>query len=107
MSGDWSNPTSPDVVGSEKLPPMSIPEMMEMARATGNGLLEWVQKVRPEDTVEVDWDGQPRAVPKTILLLQVIEHAHEHREQVKSILTLMGIEPPDLQGWEYFDAMDR
>jgi len=45
----------------------------------------------------------PRNVPKTILLTQVINHATEHREQIKAILTELGIEPPDLQGWSYFE----
>jgi uncharacterized damage-inducible protein DinB len=63
--------------------------------------------VHADDTVTVDWDGTPREVPKTILLTQVINHATEHREQIKAIMTQLGIEPPDLQGWAYFDEMDR
>jgi len=87
--------------------PMTIAGMMDALRTTGEGLIEWAGKVQAEDTVEIDWDGTPREVPKTILLTQAINHASEHREQVKAILTEMGIEPPDLQGWEYFDELDR
>lgn len=89
----------------EHEPPMTFAEMIDSARATGSGFIEWVSKVKAEDTVEVDWDGTPRDVPKTIILTQVINHATEHREQVKAILTEMGIEPPDLQGWSYFDEL--
>jgi uncharacterized damage-inducible protein DinB len=85
---------------------MTIPEMMESMRATGSGLIEWAVKVQAEDTVQLDWDGTLREVPKTIILAQVINHATEHREQVKAILTQLGIEPPDLQGWAYFDNLD-
>jgi uncharacterized damage-inducible protein DinB len=46
-------------------------------------------------------------VPKTILLTQVINHATEHREQIKAILTESGIQPPDLQCWAYFDEADQ
>lgn len=84
-------------------PPMSIAEMTESLRASGSGLIEWAPKVGVGDTVEVDWDGTPRRVPKSIILIQAINHATEHREQVKAILTELGIEPPDLSGWEYFD----
>jgi uncharacterized damage-inducible protein DinB len=87
-------------------PPMTMEEMADSLRATGAGLIEWVPKVRAEDTVQVDWEGTPRDVPKTILVTQVINHATEHREQIKAILTELGIEPPDLQGWVYFDETD-
>jgi len=36
----------------------------------------------------------------------VINHATEHREQIKAIMTGLGIEPPDLQGWAYFEQQD-
>jgi uncharacterized damage-inducible protein DinB len=85
--------------------PVTIAEMMDALRATGRGLIEWAPKVQAEDTVQVDWDGTPRDVPKTILLTQAINHATEHREQVKATLTQLGIEPPDLQAWSYFDEL--
>jgi uncharacterized damage-inducible protein DinB len=87
--------------------PMTFPEMADSLRTTGAGLIEWASKVQADDTVKVDWDGTPRDVPKTILLTQVINHATEHREQIKATLTELGIEPPDLQGWQYFDEMDK
>lgn len=87
----------------EDAPPMTLAEIIEALRTTGTGLIEWAGKVQAQDMVEIDWDGTPRNVPKTILLTQVINHATEHREQVKAILTQLGIEPVDLQGWEYFD----
>lgn len=88
-------------------PPMTIADMVESMRATGQGLIAWVTKVQAEDTVQIDWDGTLRNVPKTIILTQVINHATEHREQVKAIMTDLGIEPPDLQGWAYFDEMEE
>ncbi len=87
--------------------PMTIVEMVEAMRTTGLGLIEWASKVQAGDTVQVDWDGTPRAVPKTIILTQVINHATEHREQVKAILTQLGIQPPDLQSWSFFDELEE
>jgi uncharacterized damage-inducible protein DinB len=87
-------------------PPMTIAEMIESVRFTGAGLIEWAPKIRAEDTVQLDWGGTPRNVPKVIILTQVINHATEHREQVKAIMTQQGIEPPDLQSWAYFDEVD-
>ena len=89
----------------EDAPPLTIAEMVESARTTGFGLAEWAPKVQADDTVQLDWEGTPRDVPKTIILAQVINHATEHRAQIMAILTQLGIEPPDLQSWSYFDEL--
>jgi uncharacterized damage-inducible protein DinB len=36
-----------------------------------------------------------------VVVAQVIEHACEHRSQACSIVTALGLEPPDLQAWAY------
>ena len=36
-----------------------------------------------------------------IFFAQAINHANHHREQVCAILTGFGIQPPDIQAWEY------
>jgi uncharacterized damage-inducible protein DinB len=87
-------------------PPLTMAEMVEVAHATGQGLIEWASRVGAADTVQVDWQGAPRDVPKSIILTQVINHATEHRAQVMAILTQLGVEPPDLQGWAFFDQID-
>jgi uncharacterized damage-inducible protein DinB len=56
--------------------------------------------------VQVDWDGTPRDVPTTIILTQAINHATEHRAQIMVMLTQLGLQPPDVDGWCYFDASD-
>lgn len=89
----------------ENEPPMTMAQMLDSLRTTGTGLLEWLGKVQAGDSVEIDWEGTPRSVSKAILFTQVINHATEHREQIKAILTELGIEPPDLQGWAYFEEM--
>jgi uncharacterized damage-inducible protein DinB len=86
--------------------PLTFAEMAESLRTTGQGLIEWAPKVHAGDTVEVDWDGTPRDVPKAILFTQAINHATEHRAQIMVMLTHLGVEPPDLQGWEYFDQLE-
>src|SRR6266508_4971534 len=79
----------------EDAPPLTLAEMVESARTTGSGLIEWAPKVQAGDTVQLDWEGTPRDVPKTIILTQVINHATEHRAQVMTILTQLGIQPPE------------
>jgi len=84
---------------------LTISEMLESVQMTGSGLIEWATKVKPDDTVLLDWRGTPRQVPKTIILTQVINHATEHRAQIMAILTQLGIEPPALDSWTYFNEM--
>lgn len=84
-------------------PPLTLAEMLEWARTSGAGLVDWAPQVQPGDVVQIDWDGVLRDVPKTILLTQAINHATEHRAQVMAILTHLGIEPPELDSWAYFD----
>jgi uncharacterized damage-inducible protein DinB len=89
----------------EDAPPLTIADMIEVARETGAGLIEWAGKFDPAEIVEVDWEGTPRDVPKTIILTQAIQHSAEHRTQVMTIMTQLGVERPKLQGWAYFDVL--
>ena len=38
-------------------------------------------------------------------IVQAINHATEHREQISSMLTDLGITPPEMDGWAFADAM--
>jgi uncharacterized damage-inducible protein DinB len=53
-------------------PPLTIPEMTDAVRASGSGLIEWASRVKASDVVQVDWDGTPRDVPKTIILTNTV-----------------------------------
>ena len=91
----------------EDAPPWTLAEMTESVRASGTGLIEWAPKVQAGDTVQVNWEGAPRDVPKTILLTQAINHATEHRAQIMAILTQLGIQPPDLDSWTFFGELEQ
>ncbi len=81
-------------------PPLTLAEMVESARATGAGLIEWAPQVQAG---QLDGEG----IPKTIILTQAINHATEHRAQIMAILTQLGIQPPELDGWTYFDEREK
>jgi uncharacterized damage-inducible protein DinB len=99
--------TGQPYVAAEDQAPLSFPEMTALARQTGEGLVAWATKVEGEDSVVVDWEGTPREVPKSVILTQALDHGTDHRSQIKTILTQLGIEPPDLQSWQFFDEMDQ
>ena len=43
-------------------------------------------------------------MPVSLFLLQAVNHGTEHRSQVATILTQLGVEPPEMDGWTYFFA---
>lgn len=94
----------------EGAPPLTFAELAESLRHTGEGLIEWVVKVDGEERVEVQWDNNgiqgPVQVPKAVIITQVINHATEHRTQIMAILTHLGIQPPELDSWGYFEAQE-
>ncbi|MBX3726181.1 MAG: DinB family protein [Xanthomonadales bacterium] len=87
----------------EEPPPMTIEEMKESAITTGRGLLALAPSIDIVDSVQIDWGGPIREVPKMVILTQVINHATEHRAEVITILIQLGIQPPALDSWTYFD----
>jgi uncharacterized damage-inducible protein DinB len=52
-------------------------------------------------------DNNTRGTRVGIFIAQAINHANHHREQVCAILTGLGIEPPDIQAWEYAWETER
>ncbi|GAA0578759.1 hypothetical protein HPO96_13910 [Kribbella sandramycini] len=52
-------------------------------------------------------DDNTRGTRVGIFIAQAINHANHHREQVCAILTGFGIEPPDIQAWEYAWETER
>lgn len=87
----------------EDAPPQTMEDLLNSVRQSGEGLIAVVPTVEADDSVEVDWDGTPRQVPKTVILTQAVNHATEHRAQILTTLTQIGVEPLDLSGWAYFD----
>lgn len=89
-------------------PPTTFAEMAESLRLSGEGLIEWAPKISAEDRVDLQWNSDsfsgPVHVPKAVILTQAINHATEHRAQIMTILTQLGIQPPDLSSWTYFEA---
>ncbi len=88
-------------VEARRTPPLAFAEVQESARMSGDGLLAVVRD---------GLDNLPRTRLQTrdgyyvepwVVLVQIINHATEHREQIKSMLSALGVTPPDLDGWSY------
>jgi len=75
-------------------------ELEESARISGDGLLALARggqkpfnpRLQTKDGFYTDpW----------VVMLQVINHATEHREQIKNMLSSLVVAPPNIDGWDY------
>lgn len=89
----------------ERLHPRTVPfvELEESARISGEGLLALASgKQKPFEARLKTRDGY--YTEPWVVMLQVINHATEHREQIKSMLSALGVTPPDIDGWDFGEA---
>jgi uncharacterized damage-inducible protein DinB len=59
------------------------------------------------DAVRHRDDGTDSHAPVGIRLAQAIHHGTDHRSQVCTALTSLGIEPPDIDAWAYAESQGR
>jgi uncharacterized damage-inducible protein DinB len=52
-------------------------------------------------------DGTDSSAPRSIRLVQAFHHGTDHRSQICTALTTLGIEPPEIDVWAYADAGGR
>jgi uncharacterized damage-inducible protein DinB len=81
--------------------------LKDTARQAGEELVGLAVIARADTTVR---ETDPQAglsveYPLSSLLVQAINHATEHRQQVSAIITQLGLEPPAMDGWAYMEAM--
>jgi uncharacterized damage-inducible protein DinB len=83
----------------------TLEQLTEAMRWTGEGLVREAARVQPSDTLSVQWDGETVEFPASLILVQAINHATEHRAHIATILTQQGVTPPEIDGWNYMWAM--
>ncbi len=76
-------------------------ELEQAARVSGEGLLAMASDESNKllRTQLQTTDGY--FVEPWVVMVQAINHATEHREQICSMLSALGVTPPDLDGWAY------
>ena len=78
-------------------------ELQEFVSKSGEGLLALARGVQKPLKPQLQTrDGY--FVESWVLMVQIINHATEHREQIKSMLSALGVIPPDIDGWSYGEA---
>jgi uncharacterized damage-inducible protein DinB len=89
---------------AERLEPVPPPPFAELQRSADNSGEALLALARDESGITKKGKIQTRdgyLVEPWVLMLQIINHADEHREQIKSMLSSLGVTPPNIDGWDY------
>lgn len=81
--------------------PPALEKLRESLTRSGQGFLEIASDESgrlPKSRVQTR-DGS--LVEPWVVMLQAINHATKHREQINSMLTALGLTPLDMDGWSY------
>ncbi len=78
-------------------------ELRRRAERSGKELMAIAERGDLSQILYLDGGTYEAAV--IVVLIQAINHAVDHRSQIATLLTQQGIEPPDLDGWSYNDAL--
>ena len=91
-------------VDARSNPRPSFDELRQAANTTGEKLIALARgdsSQLPKTRIQTE-DGY--WVEPWVVMVQIINHATEHREQISSMLTALGVTPPDLDGWTIGEA---
>ena len=84
--------------------PLEFTDLQKAASDSGEGLLA-LARDDPGQHLQArlqTMDGY--FVEPWVVMVQAINHATEHREQIKSMLSALGVTPPNIDGWDYGEA---
>jgi uncharacterized damage-inducible protein DinB len=85
------------------IPPLA--DMIELNRKTGDLFIQCARDIPGDAILEGVRCGEHYVISASVMFIQAINHATEHRTQISAILTLQGLEPPSLDGWTYLDEV--
>lgn len=80
---------------------LELPTIHDHARASGEGLIAYAAAVEGDPMVLMAWPDRVYELPASLVLVQAVNHATEHRSQVSTALTQAGITPIAIDGWAW------
>jgi uncharacterized damage-inducible protein DinB len=83
----------------------SFAVLREAARWASDELLQLALSARIDTIVRQRPPRQIYEYKLASLIVQAITHSTEHRAQIAAIITQLGMEPPDMSGWQYMDEI--
>jgi uncharacterized damage-inducible protein DinB len=96
----------PEPALHEPAPFVGFDELRRRAERSGEELIRFTEQAEEADLNKIlHLDGGTYDAAVIIVLIQAINHAIDHRSQIATVLSQQDIEPPNLDGWSYNDAM--
>lgn len=86
---------------------MSLAELRSLAEEIGGTSAEVSARDPDEMVVVRREDGSETHAPVGVRIAQIFHHGTDHRSQVCTALTQLGVEPPDIDVWAYGVAVGR
>ena len=81
-------------------------QLRELSIQSGKALIELINNSPNKPLPSPIQVSDGYQVEPWVFVLQIINHATEHREQIKSMMSALGIEPPRIDGWVYGTAQN-
>ena len=91
----------------EELPFAGFDAIRTSATASGEALIEIAERTQPSDVLRVTYREAPYDIPASLVLIQAINHATEHRAHIVTILSQRGVKSPRLDGIAYATGAAR
>jgi uncharacterized damage-inducible protein DinB len=79
----------------------SLASLSAFAAPVASALLDAIQRVPPDHIVHEEEDGNTMDYKAQLLFIQVINHGVEHRTNITTILSGLGLPTPEVDGWGY------
>ena len=82
----------------------AVDELAAFAGQVAPALLDAVQRIPPTHIVHEEEAGNTLDYQACLLFIQVINHGVEHRTNITTILSGLGLPAPEVDGWGYLSA---
>jgi uncharacterized damage-inducible protein DinB len=92
---------------AEDQPFAGFESLRERAVRSGEALLHVAERSAADRVLRGTYRDEPYVMPASVLLVQAINHATEHRAHIVSILSQRAVETPRLDGIGYFMVGQR
>lgn len=98
------------LTGARPYPPFkkgeqpTVAGLSAFASDVAPALLDAIQRIPPHHIVHEEEDGTTFEYQARGLFIQIINHGIEHRTNITTILSSLGLPVPELDGWGYMEA---
>jgi len=79
----------------------ALADLFAFAGQVASALLDAIQRIPPTHIVHEEEDGSTLDYQARALFIQIINHGIEHRTNITTILSGLGLPAPEVDGWGY------